>query len=71
MTADIDRINRLLLKAQDILEEAHDVATNDLTVGDIDEQIDMALREVEIAIAYSEEEMKERSLGEYGIGSTL
>ena len=71
MTTDIDRINRLLMKAQDILEEAHDVSTNRPDVRDIEEQIDMALLEVETAISYSEEEMKERSLGEYGIGSAL
>ena len=71
MATDMDKLNRLLMKAQDILEDAHNEVTDDPTVGDIDEQIDNALREVEVAIIYSEEEMRERSFPEYGIGSAL
>ena len=71
MTANMDSLNRYLLAAQDSLEDALEQMTNDPNVGDIADQIEMALREVEIAISYSEEESKERSLGDYGVGSTF
>ena len=71
MPADIDRINRTLLQVQDILEDAADQTDGDLSVEDIADQINLALNEVEIAIIYTEEEMKERSLEDYGIGSAL
>jgi len=71
MTANMDRLNRHLLAAQDSLENACDQVENDPSVSDIAEQILLALREVEIAITYTEEEMNERSLGDFGVGSTL
>ena len=71
MTANVDRLNRTLLQVQDILEDAADQTDGDLSVEDIADQINLALNEVEIAIIYTEEEMHERKLGEYGIGSLL
>lgn len=71
MTANLDRLNRTLLQIQDMLEDAVDQADGDPSVGDIADQINLALSEVEVAITYTEEEMSERSLGDYGVGSTL
>jgi len=71
MTANLGILNERLLAAQDELEDALDQTTDDSSVGDIADQIQLALREVEVAILYLEEEAKERSLGDYGIGSTF